>query len=219
LEDELRLLGDVTGRRILEIGCGGGQCSIAFAKQGATVTAIDISDAQIAFARSLAQSEKVTVQFVQGRTEDLSAFASESWDILFSVYTFQYVADMAACLSECHRLLRPAGRLVFSLDHPLRDCFVDLEEGEMSVYPTRSYGQRDVLRWPFNESGVWLESYHRSISDWIDLLHSASLRLQRLLEPPLPHDLADELYPNDSPLAPLRNLPPTIIFLAEKPKG
>ena len=56
LENELRLLGDVCGLRILELGCGGGQCCIAFAKQGATVAGVDLSDDQIEFARKLASA-------------------------------------------------------------------------------------------------------------------------------------------------------------------
>ena len=55
-ESELRLLGDVRDKRILEIGCGGGQCSIAFARQGAIAVGIDLSDEQLAFASELAQS-------------------------------------------------------------------------------------------------------------------------------------------------------------------
>ena len=55
LENELCLLGDVSGLHIFEAGCGGGQCSIAFAKQGAWVTGVDLSDSQIVFARSLAR--------------------------------------------------------------------------------------------------------------------------------------------------------------------
>jgi len=53
-EDQLQLIGDVQGKQVLEIGCGGGQCSIAFAKRGASVTGLDLSDAQIAFAQESA---------------------------------------------------------------------------------------------------------------------------------------------------------------------
>ncbi len=138
-ENELRLLGDVNGRRILEVGCGGGQCAIAFAKQGATVAGQDLSEVQLAFARTLAENEGVSVEFVQGGTEDLSAFEGESWDVVFSAYVFQYVADMARTLAECYRVLIPGGRLVFSLDHPFRDCFWDEEDDEHVLFPARSY--------------------------------------------------------------------------------
>ncbi len=128
LENELRLLGDVRGLHILEAGCGGGQCCIAFAKQGATVTGVDLSDDQIEFARKLAAREQVDVAFAQGDITDLSAYKSDAWDVVFSVYTLQYVAEIQQCLHECARLLKPGGRLVFSLDHPFRDCFHDDEE-------------------------------------------------------------------------------------------
>jgi len=117
-ENQLRLLGDVKGLRILEVGCGGGQCSIAFAKQGAIAVGVDLSDAQLEHARKLATQEGVEVKFIQGTAEDLSAFNDQEWDIVFSAYAFQYVADMPRCLSECARVLRPQGRLVFlSLIH------------------------------------------------------------------------------------------------------
>ncbi len=56
-EKTLRLLGDVRSKRIMELGCGGGQCSIAFAKQGALVTGLDLSDDQLSYARQLARRE------------------------------------------------------------------------------------------------------------------------------------------------------------------
>ena len=56
-EDQLRLIGDVRDKRVLEIGCGGGQCAIAFAKRGAVATGVDLSDAQIEFAQRLAARE------------------------------------------------------------------------------------------------------------------------------------------------------------------
>ncbi len=81
-ESELRLLGDVRDKRILELGCGGGQCSIAFARQGAIAVGIDLSDEQLSFARRLAEqveqsshagvSAFVPPIFLQGEASDLS---------------------------------------------------------------------------------------------------------------------------------------------------
>ena len=215
-ENELRLLGDVRGLRILEVGCGGGQCAIAFAQQGATVAGLDLSDAQLDFARSLAADEGVTVDWVHGNAEDLSAFKDGAWDVVFSAYALHYVADMARCLAECARVLRPGGRLVFSLDHPFRDCFFDQEEQEDTIFPARSYFDSTPMRWNFSDSGVPMVSYHRTVAEWIDLLTVASFTLRRLLEPPPPADLAAEIWPDDSPLAANRHVPQTIIFVAEK---
>ena len=215
-ENKLRLLGDVSRRRILEVGCGGGQCAIAFARQGAIAAGIDLSDAQIDHARKLAATEGVTVEFVRGSAEDLGAFEDGAWDIVFSAYAFQYVADMPQALHESARVLRPAGRLVFSLDHPLRDCFFDFEENEVTLYPARSYFDRSPMAWTFSDTGVWMHSYHHTIADWVEMLTQAGFRLVRMLEPSPPTELLDEIWPSDDPLSSLRHIPPTIIFVAEK---
>lgn len=216
-ENELRLLGDVAGLRILEVGCGGGQCAVAFAKQGATVAGQDLSDVQVAFARKLAAGEGVSVEFVQGSAEDLSAFGDGGWDVVFSAYAFQYVADMARCLAECHRALIPGGRLVFSLDHPFRDCFWDEDDDEQTLFPVRSYFDDRPTDWRFGgHTGARMRSYHRTTAHWIDLLHAAGFRLIRLLEPSPPANLADDSWATDYDTEIAMKVPQTIIFVAER---
>lgn len=215
-ESELNLLGDVAGLRVLEVGCGGGQCSIAFARQGAHATGLDLSDEQLAFARRLAAQEGVSVRFVQGSAADLSAFAAGEYDLVFSAYAFQYVQAMERCLRECNRVLRAGGRLVFSLDHPFRDCFSDDAEDEMSITPVRSYFSNEPMRWQWGNTGIRMESYHWSISQWCAMLMDAGFILRRLLEPSPPADLLDQVWPTDDALASLRLIPQTIIFVAEK---
>lgn len=215
-ENELRILGDVQGLHILELGCGGGQCTIAFAKQGAHAAGIDLSDAQLDYARRLAKAEQVEVDFFQGTAEDLSAFATAAWDVVFSTYAFHYVENIGRCLGECARVLRPGGRLVFSLDHPFRDCFLDEEEDEVTIYPARSYFDDRPVQWVFDTTGVRLQSYHHTIAQWLELLSNAGFRLARLLEPCPPKEVLDAIWPEDDPLSPLRHVPLTIIFVAEK---
>ena len=121
-EDQLQLIGDVCGKRVLEIGCGGGQCAIAFAKRGAIATGIDLSDAQIDFARRLAHQEGVDVTFLQGNIEDLSPITDCSQEVVFSAYALQYVERPQCCFAEVRRVLAPGGVFVFSLDHPFWQC-------------------------------------------------------------------------------------------------
>ncbi len=217
LEEELNLLGNVRGLQILELGCGGGQCSIAFARQGALVVGIDLSDAQLDHAHALARQEEVDVTFAQGSAEDLSHFVDGGQDIVFSAYAFQYVADMPRCLAECARVLKSSGRLVFSLDHPFRDCFLDEEEDEVVLYPARSYFDRRPMSWTWViEEVVLMRSYHRTIADWFDMLTTAGFRVHRLLEPAPPAELVEEIWPSDDALSSMRHIPQTIIFVAEK---
>ncbi|NIO44242.1 MAG: methyltransferase domain-containing protein, partial [Candidatus Aenigmarchaeota archaeon] len=120
-EDKLKLLGNVKGKKILEIGCGGGQCSIAFAKQGAKVIGIDISEEQLKFAKNLAKKEKVKIKFIRSNIENLKQIKSKSQDIVFSAFALQYVKNLKKCLKEVFRVLKNKGIFVFSLDHPFFD--------------------------------------------------------------------------------------------------
>jgi len=117
-ERELGLLGDVTGKRVIEIGCGGGQNSIALTIRVATCVGIDPSPAQIAHARGLALENGVEVQFMEGMAEDLSAFPDGHFDIALSSHAFGYVTDLRRAYDEAWRVLRPGGLFVFCLSHP-----------------------------------------------------------------------------------------------------
>jgi 2-polyprenyl-3-methyl-5-hydroxy-6-metoxy-1,4-benzoquinol methylase len=73
-EDDLKLLGDLAGKRVLELGCGGGQCSVAFALRGARVTGLDFAEGQLAFARALAAEHGVEVDFLRHTIAWISSF-------------------------------------------------------------------------------------------------------------------------------------------------
>ncbi len=117
-ERELGLLGEVRGKQILEVGCGGGQNAVALAKWGATCTGIDPSAAQLAHARRLAQEHGVKVQFAQGVAQDLGAMPDGGFDIVLSSFAFDYVTDLERAYAEIARLLRPGGLFVFCQSHP-----------------------------------------------------------------------------------------------------
>ncbi len=144
-------------------------------------------------------------------------FATGVWDIVFSVYALHYVPDLPRCFAECARVLRPQGLLVFSTDHPFRNCFYDAGEDELTIYPVRSYFDNTPLRWPWDgRPEIRLHSAHYTIAQWLDLLHAAGFRLRRLLEPPPPPELLDEVWPADDALAAMRCVPQTLIIVAEK---
>lgn len=216
-ERELRLLGDVAGLDILELGCGGGQCSIAFARAGARAVGLDLSDDQIRFARGLAREHGVAPRFEQGDAADLSRFPAHSFDVVFSAYALHYVEPIAACLAEVQRVLRRGGRFVFSLDHPFREVFWDDEEEEDSPLAVRSYWQRGAVEWQMSGSREWMRSFHRTIGDWVDLLVAASLAIQRILEPEPQLSAAEALsWAASYDLEIVRLIPQTVIFVTQK---
>lgn len=209
-EDDLRLLGDVTGRNVVELGCGGGQCSIAFAKRGARVIGVDLSERQLSYARKLASKENVNVKFIKAEIENLSAIPDGSQDIAFSAYAFQYVKNLRAGLDEVYSVLKSGGVFVFSLDHPFYWCFPE-DTSELKV--VRSY---------FNESprkGGLGREYPRSLSQLFNTLFESGFIVATIIEPrPVEREGEEDLWPEYG-MDRLKLVPATVIFKALKPHG
>lgn len=211
-EANLGLLGDLRGRRVLDVGCGGGNNAVACARSGAVVTGVEISNAMLVAAKRLAKVNGANINLVQGDIgADCPAFGSDFTRVL-AIQVLGYVSELAVALRRLHAALAPDGLLVASIDHPVRSCFYDAEGEDLASVPLRSYFDTRPLAWRF-DNGASMRSRHLPLGGWIDEFAAAGLRLERLIEPCVPADLADELWPEDSPLAPLREIPHSAIFV------
>lgn len=212
----LEQLGTVQGRAILEIGCGAGQLCVELAQRGAKVTAIDISDAQLALAATRVERAGVAVQLLRADAGDLSALASDSFDAVVAVFVTPYIEQIDAWLAACARLLHPGGRLLFAQDHPIRACFWDEEMEVESVLPARSYFDSRPLRWTFTGTETGMTSHHRTITGWFDSLHEAGFAVAQLQELPLPDGWANDPNADEYTRDIAAYLPQVIVFDAKK---
>jgi SAM-dependent methyltransferase len=214
-ERDLQIIGPVTGKRLLEIGCGGAQCGIAFAKQGAHVTGIDIAGAQLEFARELAHEHGVEITFHQRDMTDLGVIGSETQDIVFSASALHYVDDIVACFREVHRVLRRGGVFVWSVGHPCM-WIVDGDRPTYSYFDTgKVISGADVS----DEVGFAFAENHRTVSEYVNALVDAGLTIQRMVEPDIrPVDHADPANHRwgSSPRA-LELFPSALIVKSSKP--
>jgi ubiquinone/menaquinone biosynthesis C-methylase UbiE len=217
-EDQLHLLGDVKDKRTLEIGCGGGQNTVALAKRGAIATGVDLSDAQIEFARGLAARESVEATFLQSNAEDLSALPDAHFDLALSAFAFQFVEHMDRCFAQVARVLRPGGLFVFSVNHPFFYCVA--ESGEMKV----QFSYFDKLFWyDWEQDGMSssprMTEHQRTVGDWYRLLRGAGLEVLDLLEPePVTSGSGQDWGEGYAPER-QRLVPATIIWQARKRTG
>ena len=139
-ENQLNLLGDLRGKKILVLGFGTGRAAIAFAKAGAEVFAIDISGRQVRIAQANAANENVSITFAQRSFNDLSLFKEGEFDAAFSSYALQYADNISHVFGQVARVLKAGGRFAFSLDHP--DFLnINLDTGRKEHRP---YGQLEI---------------------------------------------------------------------------
>ena len=111
-----RLLGDVRGLTVLDLGCGTGRHALRLAAAGAVVHALDFSPAMLDRARQKAGAAPVTFQ-----VHDLAAplpFAAESFDRIVCGLVVDHIADLQNFFGEMRRVCRPAGCAVVSTVHP-----------------------------------------------------------------------------------------------------
>jgi SAM-dependent methyltransferase len=179
-EAELRLLGTLAGKRVVELGCGGAQCSIAFAKQGAHAIGIDVSAEQLAFARRLCEREEVKVELRQSDLADLAFLRADSVDLVFSAYAFGFVEDLNRVFRQVHRVLRVNAPFVFSLPHPAYRM-IDDDDREQPLSVRRSYFDRSPIEYETN--GIAFTDYHHTVADLFNGLVRASFRVDTILEP------------------------------------
>ena len=107
-------LGDLSGKKVLEYGCGLGQMSVLLAKSGAEVTGFDLSAESVAFAQKLAESSGVAdrIRFDVCPAEELT-YADNSFDVIFGKAVLHHLAP-AVAQPHLYRVLKPGGKAVFS---------------------------------------------------------------------------------------------------------
>jgi ubiquinone/menaquinone biosynthesis C-methylase UbiE len=112
-----KLIGNVHGKRLIDCGCGFGSYSLYCAKQGATVTAIDISKTMIDLARREAAEAGVQIEFKVRDVADMNDIPSNTFDIAISSIAVCF--DMPLFLKEIARVLKLNAALCFSEVHPI----------------------------------------------------------------------------------------------------
>jgi SAM-dependent methyltransferase len=184
-EADARLLGDVRGKRILELGAGAAAGARWLAGQGAEIIAMDLSAGMLRHAREAGERSGVRVPLVQADALALPFFDG-AFDIVCTAFgAIPFVADSGAAMLEVARVLRPGGSWVYSITHPMRWIFWD-EPDESGLIARNSYFDRTPYV-EVDEHGVpsYVEQ-HRTLGDRVRELVAAGFVLRDLVEPEWP---------------------------------
>ncbi len=185
-EADVRLLGDVRGRRVLEIGCGAAQCSRWLRAEGASSIGIDLSFRQLQHSRRLDDETAIVVPTACATATGLP-FPDDCFDLACSAFgALPFIVDVAAALGEVSRVLEPGGRFVFSVTHPMRQVVPDEPDGEQSLHIVRSYFDRSAYVELDDDGVVSYVEPHHTLGDWIGAIAATGLVLTSLLEPEWP---------------------------------
>ncbi|MEU5842611.1 class I SAM-dependent methyltransferase [Rhodococcus sp. NPDC047139] len=213
-EADVELLGPVAGRDVLELGCGSAPCARWLAGQGARVIGLDISAGMLRRGLAAMSTSGPIVPLVQAGAENLP-FADASFDIVCSAFgAVPFAADSARVMREVARVLRPGGRWVFSVNHPMRWIFPD-DPGEQGLIAMFPYFDRTPYVEVDPTGRATYAEHHRTVGDRVRELVAAGLEVYDIVEPEWPEHLDREW----GQWSPLRGsiFPGTAIFCSRKP--
>ncbi len=205
-----QMLPPVHGLTGLDIGCGEGHNTRQLAQLGAQVTAIDIAEDFIAFARQSEASQSLGIDYRVASAVELP-FENGSFDFATAFMSLMDIPETDRAVHEAHRVLKPGGFLQFSISHPcfdtphrrnLRDARGQTFAIEVGDYFRNLNGQ--VTQWLFKAAPAERKQrlplfntprFTRTLSQWMNLLVEAGFGIEQI-EEPRPSDATVQACPN-----------------------
>lgn len=175
-EAQLRMLGPVRGKRILELGCGAASWSIGLARRGARVTGLDVSPRRLDQARAAMARAGVTFPLVEASAESVPLPAG-SFDAVLSDWGAMTFCDPYRTVPEVARLLRPGGVFAFATASTLRSICQDRRTDRLTARLRYDYFSLHRM-----ESPDQVE-FQLPVTSWSRLFRSHRLVVEDLVEP------------------------------------
>jgi SAM-dependent methyltransferase len=177
-DSELHVLPDLTGKDVIELGCGTAYVSSWMARRGARVVGIDNSAEQLRTARRMQQEYGLDFPLIHGNAETVP-YPDASFDFAISEYGASIWCDPYRWIPEAARLLRPGGLLTFLVNGTiLMLCVQDDENKPAERTMLRPYFGMHRFEWPEDEA----VEFHLGFGDMIRLLRANDFEIENLLE-------------------------------------
>jgi ubiquinone/menaquinone biosynthesis C-methylase UbiE len=182
----VELAGDVSGRQILDAGCGSGPLFAALRDRGAIVTGFDSSTKMVELARQRLGADAAL------HVADVGSplpFPDGAFDDVIASLVLHYLEDWTAPLAELRRVLRPGGRLIMAVNHPIICKLID---PKADYFATHKWSEE----YTFNGQSAVLTYWHRPLHAMTDAFTAAGFRTAVISEPhPAPD--ARALFPDE----------------------
>lgn len=102
------------GKRVLDVGCGGGILTESIARQGAVTSGIDASADMIAVARSHAEQSRLDIRYLHTDIEHLARSGEKGFDVILCMELLEHVPDYESVILACKKVLNPGGMILFA---------------------------------------------------------------------------------------------------------
>ncbi len=170
----LGLLPDVNGLEILDAACGPGKYAEILLQQGAVVHGVDFSPRMVDAAK--ARNADAGQFEVHDLTEPMPQFTDGAFDIVLCALALDYLEDWSTTLKEFHRVLKPGGIVVVSMEHPFFSY---------TYFKSRNYFSQETVSAVWKGFGHAVEVFtnRRSLQDMLQPFLEQGFLLERLLEP------------------------------------
>jgi SAM-dependent methyltransferase len=208
------LMPDLTGKRVLDLGCGFGHVARYARQMGAAeVLGLDISDRMIEAAREATKDPAIIYTVIA--MQDIKPMPGQ-FDVIISSMALHYIDDYAGVVKTMAESLTPGGSFLFSIEHPiytsLLQGWVLDDAGKRLHWPVDRYHDESERRYTWFIDNV--QKYHRTVATYLNTLVENGLTICRVLEPE-----AQAEYLADRPsLSDESRRPPLMVVSAQKPE-
>jgi SAM-dependent methyltransferase len=188
-ESELRVLPELDGRDVVELGCGTAYVAAWLARRGANVVGVDPTPAQLETARRMQQQFGLEFPLIEASAEDVP-LPDGSFDLAVSEYGASIWADPYRWIPEAARLLRPSGQLVFLVNGTLMMLTAPDALERPGRRLVRDYFGLHRLEWSDDQS----VNFYLGYGDWIRLFRENGFEVERLVEIQAPENAPQHRY-------------------------
>ncbi len=163
----------LAGKKVLDVGCGGGILSEAMARRGAQVTGIDMGEAPLSVARLHLLESGLEVDYRQITAESLAEESPETFDVVTCLEMLEHVPDPASVIRACHRMVKPGGQVFFSTINRNPKAYALAIVGAeylLQLLPRGTHDYKKFIR-P-SELGAWSRDTGLTVKDIVGLTYN-----------------------------------------------